>query len=452
VDVLGTYRTSPARFNNTLAAPQSNVLAISSDHAAYGFGDTVNLTVTVTNSGGSALSGQLQTQLYFVDYAGTYLLYTPAARSVSVLPGGSTSETFTVSRSQYQSPGQFLAVATLGSERAEARFQVNSGLSLDLAAPATANAGTPFAVTLNLTNTLTTALSNIDLMISFPSSASGVNPMTRLTIPSLAPGAGYSKSYTLAIPSADSAMITAYATSADGGNAEASAIIKMAGPASLEVQLELPPTVTPGETFNAVARVRNTGSQTAHNVSVNLSLSDGLTTSTPTSASQAQLAPGAEWKVTWPLKASAAGVYAVQVKAAIGTDTARSADGLITVARGDLAISLKSSEPYLKQPQKIVLTLTNESAVAAAINLIGVSSNPNIGFTIYDDSTGNPVQSPIIIPARSSVTLTLIIRAGDFEKGQISIRATAVENPQVAKTLVIRVNDLNTVYMPLIRR
>lgn len=452
INQLGVYRSALLLGRSAAPAQASDVLSAQTDQATYSPGETVTLTVAITNTTSAALAGQLQTQLFFVDYAGSYLLQSLPTRTVNLGPGDSGSEQFTIDASAYQGPGQFRVVTTLGEERSEARFTVTSGLTMDLVAPQQANAGDTFAVTLRLTNTLSVDLSDIAVTIDFPSSATGVVTPTLLNIPTLAAGTSRSETFNLAVSEPGAALISAYATAAGGSSADASAIVQIAGPAALSVTLDVPTTVTPGQPFAIVARVANVGGQTARNARLTFSLSDGLTASDSLTATLAELAAGEVWVVTLPATAGGVGTYAIRAGATIGAGAPQSASTIVTAAQGSVDLSFNSSLASVSGPKKITLTLTNNGAAQASFDLLGLSNNPNIGFVIYDDRTGEPLRNPVTLGAGQSINLTLVITANEFEQGEVTIRAVNTANPRNARSVVIRVNDQTRLYLPLIIR
>lgn len=457
IDVLDQYISgATSRVEPAEAVPQAVNLGVSTDQTVYSFGDTVTVEVTATNTDSSDVTSVLETEVRFVDYAGSYDLYTFPDRNVTIPAGGTITETYTLTQNEYQYSGDFRVLTTLGSATGTGDFSINSGLAMTLTAPATANVGDSLTVSLQVTNTLATAISDVAVEVYFPASVSGVNSPVTVNIPAIAAGATYETAWTVGVEEAGPQSIVAFAFSADTGSAQASTTFEALGPADLAVQIEGANTVTPGTASDITARVRNDGGQPATGVQVVLSLADGLSAGTAITVALGDLAPGEEKTVTWPVTAAAAGVYALRVTA---TETSvgdmEIADQLIVAVQTPLTIKLTADRTLVTQGEKIQLTLTNSSNTEARVVLDIVSNNPSIGFRLLDPATGELTNRVVTVPAQSTRTFTLVVNPAQYENGQITIHATTEQDPNAADYVTISVRDpaqVFTVFLPALAR
>lgn len=457
VNILSGYRPplgtdlQPTEVAESL---QAIALTVGTDQLVYNFGDTVTILVTATNSSASDFSGDLQTSVSLVDYSGPHEFHTYPARNVTVPAGGTAVETYVLPQTDYEWNGDFLVSATLDTASGESQFSVEDGLDSQLTTPNEVVVGDSLNVSFRVTNTLLAPIYNLDVEIYFPPSVSGVANPTYLSIPGLAAGNAYATSWMVSVSEPGLQPVMAYASSADAGYDQAYDSFNALGNASLAVLVEVPNSVTPGTAFNATARVRNEGSLTATNVQVVLSVSGGLSSTDPLTVSVGNLGASEEQAVIWSITASEAGVHTLQVNATeTSTGDEELANQLVVAVQEPHSIALTASQQTVAglDPVTITLTLANMGDVQDNILLDVVSDNPNIGFTVYDDST--PLEGSVIVPAHGSRDLSLVIRPHQWEDGLVSVKAVSEMDPNAVDYLVITVSERPFgIFLPIVVR
>ncbi|MDA4136689.1 MAG: transglutaminase-like domain-containing protein [Thaumarchaeota archaeon] len=221
----GARTTDTAAYRSPLPdpGPVMGPVTVSFDKPSYVFGDSIDANVTVTNP--SSLSGPatVVVTLYATDFGGINLEgpwpVATLAQVLAIPANGAASETFVFSAGQYQTNGDFVAIAsaTLGDSALGSGYNyttVNSGLSLQLTAPQTVQVGHEFNTTVQVTNDLLTTLSGSSVAVLFPTDVTPTVP-TNFTVPSLGPGA----SETFTIPAQAGAVPELYVISAEASSA-----------------------------------------------------------------------------------------------------------------------------------------------------------------------------------------------------------------------------------------
>jgi len=331
---------------------------------------------------------------------------------------------------------------------------VEDGLDLQLTTPNEVVVGDSLTISFRVTNTLTVPISDLNVEIYFPPSVSGVANPTYLTIAWLAAGEAYATSWTVSVSDPGLQPVLAYASSADAGYDQAYASFNALGYASLVVIIEVPENVTPGTAFNATARARNEGDLTATDVQVILSLSSDLSSTDPLTVLVGNLAASEEQAITWSVTASAAGVHTLRVhttEASVGDE--EFADQLVIAVQAPPSIALTASQHTVVglDPVTLTLTLENFGDAQDSILLDIVSNNPNIGFTVYDNSA--PLAGPVTVPAQGSRDLSLVIRPHQWENGLITAKAISELDPNAVDYVAITVREQPfTIFLPTVLR
>lgn len=454
VDILGDYRPllgTDVQPKEVVEPLQETTLAIGTDQPTYDFGDTVTIVVTATNSSAGSFTGDLQTSVFTVNYAGTYEFHTYPPRNVTVPVGSTIVETYTLSQSDYEWNGNFLMSATLDTATGESRFSIKDGLDLQITTPNEVVVGDSLSISFRVINTLAVPISDLNVEVYFPPSVSGVVNPTYLTISNLAAGEAYATSWIVSVSDPGLQPITAYASSMDAGYDQTYTSFNALGPASLAVIVEVPESVTPGTAFNATARLRNEGDLAATNVQAVLSLSSELGSNDPLTVSVGDLAAGEEQVISWSVTASTAGVHTLRVHATeMSVGDEELADQLVIAVQEPHSIALTVSQQAVfgLEPVTLTLTLENFGNVQDSVLLDIVSDNPNIGFTAYDN--GTPLAGPVIVPARGGCDLRLVVRPHQWENGLISIKAISELDPNAVDYVAITVMEQPfTVFLPI---
>jgi len=202
LDLLALYRSSLLADLQTVDATsdgelQTVSIVVETDQPTYTFGESVNIEVTATNTDASSVSGSLQTVVSYVDYAGSYEVLTFPARNVTIPTGQSVVETYTFEQADYEWNGEFMVAATLNDTQGEASFTINYGLEVKFDMPETIAQGEALPVSLYITNTLDTSLSNVEVEVFFPPNIEGFDTPVQITIPGLTPGETYIESWNI---------------------------------------------------------------------------------------------------------------------------------------------------------------------------------------------------------------------------------------------------------------
>lgn len=457
INILSDYRSwsgTVMSSEQVAHSPEAIVLSIGTSRSQYDFGETVTILVTTTNTSATGFSGTLQNNIALVDYAGAHQFYTFPERAITVPAGGTLVQTYTLAQSDYKWNGEYQALATLGTAKANVRFGIQGGLALLITTPSQVVVGQPMVVTLRVTNRLSTQVSSIAVDIRFPSSTSGASNPTSLNIPSLGAGQTYIASWTISLSDPGTQLVVAYTTSGTAGYGRAETSFIVLGRAQLAVRVDVPESVTPGVFFNATARVQNVGGLNATGVQAVLSLPNGLTSSTSTTVSLGDLTPAQERTISWPLTASAAGVYALQVRT---TETSVGDEEitpqLVVAVQTPHRIALSASQRTVigLRPATIVLTLRNFGAVQDSVFVEVVSDNPTIGFALSDG--GSPLTGAVTVPANGSHDLALVVYPHQWESGIMSVKAVSRLDPNAVDFTTISVSGRTlTTYLPMVTR
>ena len=239
-DPSGSRTTDTAAYRSPLPDPgvTSSPVAVSFDRAAYVFGDNVFVNVTVTNPYSSTVSASAEVSLNAADFEGVNLEGPwPVATvdHVFVIPaGGAATQTFEFSSSQYQTNGDFVALASvnLGPSVASGYnyTTITSGLSVQLTAPQTVQVDQRFNTTIQVTNDLSTPVTGSTVSVFLPSGLTATAP-TDFTIPVLAPGATDTVVISMQASLVGPYVISAEASSVSGGVSSSSPVtLSAAGP------------------------------------------------------------------------------------------------------------------------------------------------------------------------------------------------------------------------------
>jgi hypothetical protein len=456
-NVLPEYQSSSAdaRGSTELADSTEGIaLEVRTNEEVYEFGDTVTITVTATNETASEFSGEVYTAVSAIDYSGAHDLHSYPVQDVTVPAGSTVVESYVLAQSDYQWNGEFLAWATLDSATAEHRFRVEDGLDLGLITSRTeAPVGQPVTVSLSVTNTLSEIISDLSVEVHFPPSAIGVDNPSTATVPSVSAGEVYTETWVISVTHPGLQLVLAYASSPDAGYDRALASFDALGTAALALVVDAPAGAPVGAPTQVTATVRNVGHLTATDVQASLSLSGQLSTSDSLTSTLGTLLGGQEKAVSWSVLPTAPGVHTLRVHASESSvSDDESADQLLVAVEHPHTIALSASDSSPLGPQPVLLTLENYGDIEDIILLDVASSNPNIGFTVYDN--GSPLTGSVGVPAYGTHELSLAIdrRYPRWECGVIRVTAMSLLDPNACDELAITVSRQYESFVPIAMR
>jgi len=219
VDVTKAYRNP---LPDPDFGPGDVSLAVGS--STYVFGDTVSVTLTVNNPYPFAIQPSANVTLAAQEFDGVNLEGPwPVATYNAALvipPNGVATKTFDFTKDQYRLNGEYVALATvnLGPSNAAAYnfTDVSSGLSTVLNAPDEVPVGNEFTMNFQVTNTLSSPLTDTDVSIFLPDDVT-TGSATAFTIATLDAGqtATFTLSATAIIPGSE--VIETEASSSGAG-------------------------------------------------------------------------------------------------------------------------------------------------------------------------------------------------------------------------------------------
>lgn len=427
------------------------------------------MTVSAVNDETMPISGSLTTTISTISCLGLHEYLTFPNRSITLPAGGTSVETYTLSALD-QWNGDFLVASTFtpsrtghhlsaeDSVRGETRFTLLDGLDLRLTAiPSEIAAGTPVDVQLQVTNVLSTAISDLTVDMQFPSSSNLLSDT--LTIPTLAAGATHTASWPIMLYEPGPDLISVRARSPYAGSDQAFASLHVLADAKLSLVVDEPVHASTHTLFDVHAQVRNTGDAAATSVQVGLALPDTLQTDMLTKTIGTLLAGGEERDISWTMTASAAGLYALRAQVQdASASTTLTAYQMVTVVGYSHTISLTTSHQTIvgHEPVTVTLTLSNTGDQTDEVRVETVSSHPQITFAVYDDGNHltlpNP-KGPVIVPAGGTKDISLVVTPHQWEIGDITITARSTLDPTATDQAHITVREsLQTVYLPMIQR
>ena len=196
--VSGSRGTDTAAYVTPLPdpAPPAGPVTVTFDGAAYAFGDTIVVNVTVANPYAFAVSAGAEVSLDAVAFGGVNLEgpwpVGTASSTIALPPDGVAWQAFDFSPGEYQTSGDFVALAQvdLGPSNASGfgYASVTGGLSLQLSAPGTVSTGQDFNATVQVTNELTATVSGATVGLLLPTDVTPLGP-ANFTVSSMGPGA-----------------------------------------------------------------------------------------------------------------------------------------------------------------------------------------------------------------------------------------------------------------------
>jgi len=320
------------------AAPSAEAGALSifveTDTWKYTVGDEVTITVTLTNNADSTVSGELEVdvQVAWPDAPGWFTVHTSEPRPISVAAHGEAQETYGLDVGQYKHSGPFRVVASVGEAVGYGPFFVAPGIELTLQVPDSVDVGQEFEVALAITNTLTSALSNIDVDVRFPTGSSLDPGSEHLVVPSLAAGDTCRHTWEMSVEEGGLNNLVAVATSEDGGSQKVVVSMDVLGEAALMPIVEDAVDLVQGSMFSITGEIHNTGGQMAEGVQVTLSLpSYALSTSEDLSVDVGDIPGGESRTVSWGVRALWPGHHGVELRVSDTAGHVQVDHGLVSV-------------------------------------------------------------------------------------------------------------------------
>lgn len=184
-------------------------------------------------------------------------------------------------------------------------------LSLTLNIPASQEIGQPFTLTATVTNNGNFEAENVTLSPSFTGLTSTNTPTTMLG--TLSPGASAQVTWNLNSTSPGNYPINVQASSNNTPSIQTATSILITSP-TLQVTISAPASAYPGGSFKVQVNVKNNGNAPAGLTAVQLLIPSGLTTSS-SSQTIANIAPGQTQSITWTVSAQNSGDYTITATA-----------------------------------------------------------------------------------------------------------------------------------------
>jgi len=437
VTALGTDSPSqqPLEFPVTgLSAMAFQNAALSATISVYPatvqLGDTFEVVLSVTNTGGADASGVEATM--WVDSGASLIeiVSGPDPTPVTLTPGSSAYFTWT-----WKAMGNGIATftATATGEDACGATQVSAGSSGKVtmpgafiksslvAIPSPVCPGNRLDVNFTVTNTGSGNTSAVSATLSIDVGETLLELVSADDVPTvIGPGGMKTFTWTFSVTGAPQVAFTATAMGTDPSiptdiiTFTTAPPVTILMPAFLEGEVAVtPPTTNPGNTFDVVLSVTNTGEMAATQVDATMwfDSGEGLVQLVAGPVVPVTIGPGAWQYFTWTFMAS--GVGSVSLTAtAMGVDSCKGwtmavsgTGSLVIQGLGSLEASL-GVEPQVQvvgSPVDVILTLTNN----------GSTDVVNVSVTIWTDFGGarvsmfsDPGPGPFAISAMSSQTFT----------------------------------------------
>lgn len=322
---LGSTSLSPAL--------QELSIVIETDSFAYGIGDDVTITATLTNPSDTGIAGDLNlaVQMAWLDSPAWTPVFTAQPRPFNLPAQGEIQETYKLTMGQYTDSGLFRIVVSVGEAVEYGGFIVTAGHDLTLQVPDSVKVGEEFEVALEVKNTLTRAINNLEVDVLFPTGCSVEAGSEHLVIPSLAAGETHRQAWKMSVEEGGFNNLVAVATSEDGGSNKVVISMSVLGEAAIIPVMEDVEEVGRGSSVTLRGEVHNVGGQTAEGVQATLSLPPELSTTETLTIDVGDI-PGGESKgVSWTVEALSLGTYAVELRASDRAGHEETGIGFVTV-------------------------------------------------------------------------------------------------------------------------
>lgn len=325
---LGSTSFSPAL--------QELSIVIETDSFAYGIGDDVTITVTLTNPSDTGIAGDLNlaVQIAWLDSPAWTPVFTAQPRPFNLPAQGEIQETYKLTMGQYKDSGLFRIVASAGEAVKYGGFVVTAGYDLTLQVPDSVKVGEDFEVALEVKNTLTRAINNLAVDVLFPTGSSLEAGSEHLVIPSLAAGDTHRQTWKMSVEEGGFNNLVAVATSEDGGSNKVVISMSVLGEAEIIPVMEDVEEVARGSSVTLRGEVHNVGGQTAEGVQATLTLPPELATTESLTIDVGDIPGGESKAVSWTVEALSPGRYAVELKASDTAGHEGTGVGFVTVIGG----------------------------------------------------------------------------------------------------------------------
>ncbi len=454
------------------SAPALAVQSVSLQPAAVSLGQTFTLLIQVSNTGqatavgvapfsliklGSASAvpvGPTPTSATLTQGASTFFTYTGQATAAGAL----SSLGFQASAQGYDANfGTTVTSSSLASNMIVVDTPANLAVAVD-AEPALSNIGQIVTLNLTVTNTGQAAALNV-----LPSAVGQVGtagfslllPASQAAVPSLAPGASHTFSWTYSAAGTGTLSFQVTASGTDQNSQQAvnsalgvSNLLTVQVPVSLTVQsfTALPSSVGTGAPVTVVMTVLNTGTSTALNVSPTNLTTNGtnatiITGMTP--ASVASLAGGfsqaftftVDFGVAQPLLSFTAQAYGVDAVQGIGvTSVAGTSNSVSVFAQGNLQVLSVALSPATQMSIGQILT------VVATVSNVGtggantVTTQSLVFGTAPLTLLSSPAPSFVSLAAGSATAYTYTYSASGSGFANVSVTASGYDTFGVTRT------------------
>jgi len=440
IDIRGLYVVTPSPGTGGATATTTSELGITVEPGKpeYLIGDEVRVNVTVTNNGTNVLDVALNVSVVQEFYNGTMrALPSLGPRPITVNPGQSVVESFTITRAAYQYQGTYRVSATAGGATSEGRFVVNDGLDVSAVLAPVADEPSLFDVTATVRDVLARDVADLHVEVYFPAGASvPSNPIT--FNPSLV-RAGESASQTWRVQFTERGQtgVVCFAHSEDAGHDRANADADVRGSAKLYCWFEETPVVRRGQAAPMRSWVENIGG-VAVDANVTFTVPGDIATTVGSPQVLAGLGAGEKRSIEFSATPSAAGRFAILMEASEPGGSACLAVGPVVAFEASRSLSLAAIPAAVpcSQHSHVRLALTNLSPLDDDVLISSHASNPGVLYAIFD-GTARVLGVPVHVAAGSQKNLDLEIQPG-IVGACITVNSVSIHDPSAAATTEVQ--------------
>lgn len=453
-DVLADYKDC-APLGAPGGASQSLALQIATDAPEYQIGETVHIEVTIDNNSAVPVTTDLSTEARAT--IGGLVRAEPIAfpsRTVTIAAHSAVVESYTLGPEVYGMNGAYQVRASVPGAEASHSFPIDDGFETTLSVPVSAEVGQPFSVGLSVHNVRPDPISDATATVYFPAGIAVPSNPVVLPIDYLGPAQTFTAGWSVTATESGAKKFRVDVGAETAGVETVHASAWVPGDAMLEIGVTRPAPVAQDVSFLLEGEVANHGGKTATNVSVTLTLPPGLSTPDPLTLQLGNLPAGELRAVSWTVQALAEGQQPVSLVAT--EDSAASvAESAATVPvysyPHDLMLDANPPRVPRTQPATVILTIRNLGGTDDSVWISSWSDNPDISYSLYDG--GTPIiGGPVLVPALSEHSLTMVITPAARASGSIVLVAVSELDPTAADGVTIEVGGGFERYLPIVRR
>lgn len=445
-EIKGLYGVTSSTMNSfldTKTLDSSNInISIVTENAPYLIGDEVRILVTVTNTGDTKLDTSLNFSMVQEFYNGTTRdLPTFPSRNITVPAGGSTLETYIVSRDVYLYQGAYLATASVETATSEAKFNIEDGLDVVVEMSPVTDEPELYDITASVRNILSRDISDLEVEVYFPASAEvASNPLT-FNPALVASGELANETWRIRFIERGQAGVVCFAHSDKAGYDKANAHEDVRGDAKILCWFEEIPTMDLSETVEITVWVENIGG-VASDVAAELHIPDAFLTNAHISQTLHALAPGEKRNIAFNLMSSEAGRFAL-------TLTTLDTNGNMCFDIGPVIVSDESREISVEvdpaqvsgsDTSHVMLSIQNLTSLSDDIAISSYASNSGVNYAIFDGNN-RVIGHPVHVPANTVKTLDIEILPSN--SAEIYITCKSVHDPLAVDYTKVKVSGIN---------